>query len=101
MRVATKVAVGAAAAAAARRRFRNWGSTSEERVRRLPGDELVPEPATTVTLATTVDASSEEVWRWLGMLLGIRSRAERGAAPTGARCNPSQPPPAADEALAA
>jgi hypothetical protein len=31
----------------------------------LPGDELVPDPATVTTLATTVDAAPEEVWRWL------------------------------------
>jgi hypothetical protein len=43
----------------------NWGSTGPERASTLPGDELVPGPAAVTTLATTVDAAPEEVWRWL------------------------------------
>jgi hypothetical protein len=31
----------------------------------LPGDEFVPEPATVITRAVTVEAPAEEVWRWL------------------------------------
>ncbi len=49
----------------AARAFVNWGSTVYEQASTLPGDELVPSPATVTTLATTVDAAPEEVWRWL------------------------------------
>jgi len=49
----------------AARQLANWGSTGSERASALPGDELVPGPATVTTLATTVDAAPEEVWRWL------------------------------------
>lgn len=54
-----------AAAAWSRRRWREWGSTADERARTWPGDELVPPPATTQTLAVSVAAPAEEVWRWL------------------------------------
>jgi hypothetical protein len=43
----------------------NWGSTGSEQASVLPGDELIPGPATVTTLATTVAAAPEEVWRWL------------------------------------
>lgn len=49
----------------AARQLANWGSTERERASALPGDELVPGPAATTTLATTVHAAPEEVWRWL------------------------------------
>ena len=49
----------------AARQLANWGSTGSERAGELPGDELVPGPATATTLATTVDAAPQEVWRWL------------------------------------
>jgi len=49
----------------AARQFVNWGSTVPEQASTLPGDELVPGPATVTTLAATVDAVPEEVWRWL------------------------------------
>jgi hypothetical protein len=47
------------------RQLANWGSSGTERASVLPGDELVPGPATVTTLATTVDAAPEDVWRWL------------------------------------
>lgn len=44
---------------------RTWGSTSEERRRALPGDEIVS-PAELVTdHAITIDAPPEQVWPWL------------------------------------
>jgi hypothetical protein len=49
----------------AARQLANWGSNGREQAGALPGDELVPGPATVTTLATTVDAAPEEVWRWL------------------------------------
>lgn len=36
-----------------------------ERLRRLPGDQLVPDPALTSTHAVTVDAPPRDVWPWL------------------------------------
>jgi hypothetical protein len=49
----------------AARQLANCGSTGSERASTLPGDELVPAPATATTVATTVYAAPEEVWRWL------------------------------------
>jgi hypothetical protein len=45
--------------------FRDWGATKGECETVLPGDELVPDPAVTVTRAVTIRASADEVWRWL------------------------------------
>jgi hypothetical protein len=42
-----------------------WGASGEARALTLPGDELVADPADTVTKAVTVEASTEVVWRWL------------------------------------
>ena len=50
---------------AAAERVQNWGATSQEQDSALPGDELVAGPASVATRAVTVDASAEEVWRWL------------------------------------
>lgn len=41
-----------------------WGSTADERARRLPGDDLVPE-AEQQTHAITIGAPPEAVWPWL------------------------------------
>ncbi len=51
--------------AGAAHRMANWGATSRERFTVLPGDELVPGPASVTTLATTVEAAPEQVWPWL------------------------------------
>ena len=48
-----------------RRRWRDWGSTPAERTRTWPGEDLVPPPTTTQTMAVSVAARPEEVWRWL------------------------------------
>jgi len=61
---ATRAGAQARVAAAAER-VRNWGATGEEQDLALPGDELVADPASVATRAVTVDASPEEVWRWL------------------------------------
>jgi hypothetical protein len=42
-----------------------WGATKAEATRTLPGDELVLDPTSTSTLAVTIDAPPERVWRWL------------------------------------
>jgi len=47
------------------RRFRDWGATKGECEARLPGDELILEPADMTTRAVTVEAPAAEVWRWL------------------------------------
>jgi hypothetical protein len=54
-----------AAGLVARCQLRNWGATSEEVDSVLSGDELVPGPADTTTLAVSVAAPPEDVWAWL------------------------------------
>jgi hypothetical protein len=50
---------------AARRYYRNWGTTKEECRMRLPGDELVGDPALQATEAVWIDAPPSAVWPWL------------------------------------
>jgi hypothetical protein len=45
-----------------------WGATRAERMRQLPGDELVEDPAIQTTRAVTIDAPVNEVWRWLAQI---------------------------------
>lgn len=45
-----------------------WGSTAEEQGRALPGDELIPDPASQSTRAVTIDAPVAGVWPWLAQL---------------------------------
>jgi hypothetical protein len=47
------------------RQFRDWGATKRECLTRLPGDDLVAEPADITTRAVTIDAPADAVWRWL------------------------------------
>jgi hypothetical protein len=42
-----------------------WGATPAEQRIALPGDELVPSPATQSTRAITIDAPAPVVWQWL------------------------------------
>ncbi|GAA0808203.1 SRPBCC family protein [Spirilliplanes yamanashiensis] len=70
MRIAAGTALVAAAAAAAypvpiRRWWLYWGATAEDRVRAMPGDELLPEPDMETTRAVTVAAPPGAVWPWL------------------------------------
>lgn len=62
---AVGVATGALGTAAASRWVRTWGASGAERRAVLPGDDLVPEPADTTTLALGIDAPASEVWQWL------------------------------------
>lgn len=48
--------------------LRTWGSTPAERVKALPGDELVDDPGSQTTRAVTVDAPVDEVWPWLAQI---------------------------------
>jgi len=43
----------------------NWGATKEERTKPLPGDEFGIQTAPHHTIAITVRAPAEEVWKWL------------------------------------
>jgi hypothetical protein len=61
-------AVVAAYALAVRHWLLNWGSSPEERVRRLPGDELVESCAHQTTRAVTIDAPVKDVWPWLAQI---------------------------------
>lgn len=40
-------------------------ATTDERDRRLPGDELVPDPALVITNGISIDARPADVWPWL------------------------------------
>lgn len=64
-RFATAVAATAPALVLARRVLRDWGATKSEQRLELPGDDLVPDPATVVTRAVSVDAPAGHVWPWL------------------------------------
>lgn len=48
--------------------FLRWGATDEELECRLPGHELVPEPAVNNTQAATIDAPPEDVWPWVAQI---------------------------------
>jgi hypothetical protein len=51
-----------------RSHFRYWGATKEEQQRTLPGDERVPNPIVTTTLAITINAPASAVWGWIAQL---------------------------------
>lgn len=42
-----------------------WGALPEEVSRRLPGDDLVPNPTFNATRAITIAAPPERIWPWL------------------------------------
>ncbi|NMO92034.1 hypothetical protein [Actinomycetospora sp. TBRC 11914] len=46
----------------------HWGTSSLERARRTPADDLVPDPAARWTRATTTGAPPERLWRRLCQL---------------------------------
>jgi hypothetical protein len=58
----------AAYIAAVRPWLEGWGATAEERAKALPGDELVPGPASQTTRAVTVEAPVEDVWPWVAQI---------------------------------
>ena len=43
----------------------NWGASSEERSRALPGDDVVPEGSYETTRAVTIHAGVDAIWPWL------------------------------------
>ncbi|WP_326648132.1 MULTISPECIES: hypothetical protein [unclassified Streptomyces] len=58
------VATAAYAVVVRPRTFR-WGATSDEAARAFPGDDLIPYADGQSTMATTLPARPEELWRWL------------------------------------
>jgi len=42
-----------------------WGATRDESSGAYPGDELIPDPARSSTMAATLPAPPERVWPWL------------------------------------
>src|SRR6266508_2469238 len=48
-----------------RPRQMRWGATPEEATRTLPYDDLVQNPTWNSTRALTVEATPEQIWRWL------------------------------------
>ena len=47
---------------------RNWGSTRTERALPLPGDDFLPHPGVSSTMAITIAAPPEYVWPWLAQM---------------------------------
>ena len=54
--------------------LRSVRATHLEKMRRLPGDELIPEPIGTLTHAITIRRPASEIWPWLAQM-GAGSRA--------------------------
>lgn len=50
------------------RRRPRWGTVGTETTDSLPGDEFVPEPKWSYTLAITIDAPPEDVWPWIAQI---------------------------------
>ena len=48
--------------------FENWGATTSEISRRLPGDELITTPAFSATRAITIEAPATEVFPWIAQM---------------------------------
>jgi hypothetical protein len=51
-----------------RPRMLNWGATSTEAERSLPGDDLLSDPDAESTMAISIDAPPDAVWPWLRQL---------------------------------
>lgn len=60
--------VGVVAGLLAHEFLRDWGASALERLEYLPGDELVPDPVDSSTLAVDIDVPAAEVWAWLVQL---------------------------------
>jgi hypothetical protein len=50
-----------------------WGATDSEMAATFPGDELVPQPASFVNRAVTINAAPEQIYPWL-----VQLGAEKG-----------------------
>ena len=51
-----------------RSHYRHWGAADDEARRTLPGDERVPSPNITTTMAVAIRAPAGEVWPWLAQM---------------------------------
>lgn len=71
--VAVASTVAMAGESTVRRWQQRWGATDEEVAASLPGDDLVAEPADEITRAISIDATADEVWRWV-----VQLGADRG-----------------------
>jgi hypothetical protein len=49
-------------------RYRRWNTVGDEATRTLPGDERVPAPLVTQTLAVTINARAAAIWPWLAQI---------------------------------
>ncbi|WP_201298231.1 hypothetical protein [Nocardia sp. CY41] len=82
------------AALALRHRILRWGATPAEAAAEYPGDMLVPAPTGCSTMATTLEAPPEEVWRWLVQMGADRAgwyswdRLDNGGRPSSTRIVP-------------
>lgn len=65
-----------------RRYYRNWGATKGECEMRLPGDDVVSEPAVQATEAAYIDATPAAVWSWL-VQTGRNRRLDAASATAG------------------
>lgn len=63
--VASLVGLLAVASTRARRSLLDWGATTDEAARPLPGDELLPTADLIATRAISIAAPPEAVWPWL------------------------------------
>ena len=64
-KAATVVGLIGAYAVGVRPRMLRWGATDDEVRRPYPGADLIPGGGRGATMATTIDASPAQVWRWL------------------------------------
>lgn len=77
-----------------RPRLLTWGASPAEIAARYPGDELVPEPDGSSTMATTLPAPPEQVWAWLVQMGYDRAgwyswdRLDHGGKPSAVRIVP-------------
>jgi len=51
-----------------RPQLRKWGTRLGESQRRLPGDEIIPNPTFETTHAVNIDAPPEAVWPWIAQM---------------------------------
>jgi hypothetical protein len=52
--------------------IQTWGAVEEEISRRLPGDELLSNPALTMTHGISVEVPPTEVWPWIAQIGEVR-----------------------------
>ena len=51
-----------------RRWMSEWGATSDDLAREMPGDGFLAHPTYSGTLAISIDAPAEDVWPWLAQI---------------------------------